>query len=85
MDSAPNESIAERMLPLVARPERIPSEAVRHSESPTPAIDDEIAWRKLLNRLFIYEEDQLFKWAKTVRTAVCGEGGKPTKPEQGAA
>ena len=39
-------------------------------------IDDPEAWHKLLNTLYIHEEDELFKWAKVVRAVVCSEKGK---------
>lgn len=45
-----------------------------HQPDPTPrlpAIDDEHAWRELLNHLFVTEKDEIFRWAKRVRAAVC--------------
>ncbi len=46
-------------------------------------IDEPAAWKRLLNVLYLHNEDQLFKWAKDVRAAVCGEeGNNPTKPRR---
>ena len=38
--------------------------------------DDPYMWKRLLNRLYLYEEDELFRWAKTVRETTCGEEEK---------
>jgi hypothetical protein len=46
-------------------------------------IDDWEAWRKLLNVLYIYEDDELFKWAKLVRAAVCSDSNHNVPIVQG--
>lgn len=44
------------------------------SRTPTPPIDDEGMCKRLLNRLYLLEEDALFIWAQSVRASVYGEG-----------
>jgi hypothetical protein len=34
-----------------------------------PPIDDPDAWRRLLNLLYLHKQDELFRWAQTVRKA----------------
>ncbi len=35
-----------------------------------PSPDDPENWKRLMNVLFIHEEDALFRWARSVRAAV---------------
>lgn len=46
-----------------------------------PTVDDQDAWRRLLNRLFLWEEDDLFRWAQSVMATVCSEREKPAATE----
>lgn len=57
-----------------------------HANNATePPVDDRDAWRQLLNHLYLYEEDALFRWATLVKSAVCGEDDKaPNSPRGGA-
>ncbi len=41
------------------------------AEPPTPSINDRDSWRRLLNSLYLHEEDELFRWPQNVRAAVC--------------
>ncbi len=41
------------------------------SRTPTlPPVDSEYHWKKLMNLLFIHEQDALFEWLRAVRAAV---------------
>ncbi len=35
-----------------------------------PAPDDPEAWKRLMNLLFVNEEDELFRWLRSVRAVV---------------
>jgi hypothetical protein len=35
-----------------------------------PPPDDERMWRRLLNHVYLCEEDELFRWLRSVRQAV---------------
>jgi hypothetical protein len=35
-----------------------------------PPVDSEFMWRKLLNALYVYEQDELFVWVKRVREEI---------------
>ncbi len=37
-----------------------------------PPPDSAEMWKRLLNRLYLDEEDELFKWAKATREAIPG-------------
>ena len=56
----------------------------RCAETIPPPIDDQDAWRRLLNRLYFCEEDELFRWAKTVEAAVRPNREKFAKPGKAA-
>jgi len=41
------------------------------SRTPTlPPVDSEYHWKKLMNFLYVHEQDALFEWLRTVRTVV---------------
>lgn len=50
---------------------------------PRPVTDPEM-WKRLLNHLYINEEDELFRWATSVRAAVAGKGEGVPKPKRAA-
>jgi hypothetical protein len=56
-----------------------------HTGTPTPPVTDSEMWRRLLNLLFWLERDDDFRWAKTVKAAVCHERDEPTNPPERAA
>ena len=42
----------------------------RHLKAVPPPVDSEFVWHKLLNKLYIDGENELFLWGQVVRAAV---------------
>ena len=49
-----------------------------------PAPTDAENWKKLMNFLFVHEQDQLFVWLRSVRAAVDSAEKKTNEPEEAA-
>ena len=42
----------------------------RHLKAVTPPVDNEYYWRRLLNFLYLHDEDEWFAWLKGARRMV---------------